>query len=119
MNKAFENFTWLNEPSSETPLNAQNLMKINNGLNEVDNRVINLDKDKFDKNDARKLIKKIEFDPSAGVFTITYFDNSKDTFNTIPGSLVAQKRELTQAEYDALSTDEKNNNTIYFIKDAN
>ena len=42
MNKAFENFTWENSPSKTTPINASNLMKINNGLNEVDDRVVEL-----------------------------------------------------------------------------
>lgn len=42
MNKAFPNFQWENSPSTNTPLNQTNLNKINNGLNEVDNRVIAL-----------------------------------------------------------------------------
>lgn len=40
MNKAFTNFEWKDEPDHSTPLSAENLNSINNGLDEVDDRVI-------------------------------------------------------------------------------
>jgi len=42
MNKAFDNFQWKNYPSTDTPINATNLNKINDGLDLVDDRVIAL-----------------------------------------------------------------------------
>lgn len=40
MDKAFDNFQWKNFPSMDTPINATNLNKINDGLDLVDDRVI-------------------------------------------------------------------------------
>lgn len=42
MDKAFQNFEWKNFPSTDTPVNATNLNKINNGLDTVDDRVLEL-----------------------------------------------------------------------------
>lgn len=83
MQKAFDNFLWRNSPSAESPLNEQNLMKINNGLNTVDDRVIALDTTKLNKTDAQGLIKSLTFNPSNGVFTITYFNGAAATIDTL------------------------------------
>ncbi len=83
MQKAFDNFFWRNSPSVDSPLNEQNLMKINNGLNTVDDRVITLDTTKFDKTDAQGIIKSLTFNPSNGVFTITYFNGATATIDTM------------------------------------
>lgn len=83
MQKAFNSFPWRNYPSADSPLNDQNLMKINNGLNTVDDRVITLDTTKFDKTDAQGLIKSLTFNPSNGVFTITYFNGATATIDTL------------------------------------
>lgn len=40
MEKAFDNFTWKNLPSTETPINATNLNKLNNAIDTIDDRVI-------------------------------------------------------------------------------
>ncbi len=40
--KAYARITWVNEPSTDTPLNATNLNKIDVALNEIDNRVLQL-----------------------------------------------------------------------------
>lgn len=83
MQKAFNSFSWRNYPSTDSPLNEQNLMKINNGLNTVDDRVIALDTTKFDKTEAQGLIKSLTFNPSNGVFTITYFNGATATIDTM------------------------------------
>ncbi len=82
MQKAFDNFFWRNSPSVDSPLNEQNLMKINNGLNTVDDRVIALDTTKFNVSDAQTLIKGISFNYNTGVMTITYYNGSIATINT-------------------------------------
>ncbi len=83
MQKAFNSFPWRNYPSADSPLNEQNLMKINNGLNTVDDRVITLDATKFDKTDAQGLIKSLTFNRTNGVFTITYFNGATATIDTM------------------------------------
>lgn len=82
MNKAFNNFPWEDYPSTKSPMNDVNLMKINNGLDEVDNRVISLDTTKATKTEVAPLIKEIEFNESNGVFTITRKNGSKFTIDT-------------------------------------
>lgn len=52
MDKAFDNFEWKNYPSTDTPINASNLNKINNGLDTVDDRVIALNDDLDDMSDV-------------------------------------------------------------------
>lgn len=117
MNKAFKNFTWENSPSAKTPINETNLMKINNALDEVDRRVVEYDDTKFNTSEGRELFKDASFDSSNGVITFTRNNGTTKEVETLL-DFEAQKRELTQAEYDALSTEEKMNGTIYFITDA-
>lgn len=42
MNKVFDNFEWKNAPDQSTPINAQNLNKINNAVDTIDDRVVDL-----------------------------------------------------------------------------
>lgn len=72
MEKAFINFIWKNTPSIESPINATNLNSINNGLDIVDNRVIQLDADKADKAALLQSLKTVSYVPSTGVWTFTY-----------------------------------------------
>lgn len=82
MQKAFNSFPWRNYPSTDSPLNEQNLMKINNGLNTVDDRVIVLDTTKFDKTEAQGLIKNITFDLQTGILKKYYYNGSTEEINT-------------------------------------
>lgn len=82
MQKAFDSFPWRNYPSTDSPLNEQNLMKINNGLNIVDNRVIALDAIKFNTTDAQGLIKNITFDLQTGILKKYYYNGSTEEINT-------------------------------------
>lgn len=83
MNKAFNFFEWWNEPDERSPLNRSNLMKINHGLEEVDNRVISLDTTKLSKTEAQGLIKSLTFNPDNGVFTVTYYNGATATIDTL------------------------------------
>ncbi len=82
MNKAFDFFEWYNLPSLDSPINRDNLMKINRGLEEVDNRVITLDTTKFNKMEAQSLIKNIAFDLQTGILTKYYYNGSTEEINT-------------------------------------
>ena len=83
MNKAFDNFMWEDWPKTDTPLGKRLLNKVNAALNETENRVITLDTTKLDKSDAQMLIQSITFNRSNGVFTITYFNGTEATIDTM------------------------------------
>lgn len=86
MNKAYNRINggkgWKDYPSIESPVNANNLNKLDIGLDEVDNRVITLDTTKATKEEVSPLIKEISFNESNGVFTITRKNGSKFTIDT-------------------------------------
>lgn len=83
MQKAFWNFEWRNEPSDETPLDRDNLMRINNGVDEIDDRVIALDTEKFDKTEAQGLFKDVSFNRDNGVITFILYNGSVKTIDTL------------------------------------
>lgn len=83
MQKAFSNFQWQNEPSDESPLDRDNLMRINNGVDEIDDRVIALDTTKFDKTEAQGLFKDVSFNRSNGVITFILYNGSVKTIDTL------------------------------------
>lgn len=82
MNKAYNRINWENYPSDATPVNEQNLNRMDGSLDEIDNRVITLDTTKATKTEVAPLIKEIEFNESNGIFTITRKDGSKFTIDT-------------------------------------
>ena len=83
MQKAHVNQNWENFPSINTPINEQNLNKLDRSVDEIDDRVIALDTSKFNLSDAQALIKSLTFNRSNGVFTITYFNGSTATIDTM------------------------------------
>lgn len=83
MNKTYSRINWENYPSIQTPLNEQSLNKMDGSVDEIDNRVISLDTRKFDKSEAQNLIKSLTFNPDNGVFTITYYNGSTATIDTL------------------------------------
>lgn len=82
MNKAFNKFTWQNEPSVDTPLSAENLMKLNNALDTVDSRVVTMDTTKLDKVTANTMVKDISLDEATGIFTVTKLNGSTFQIDT-------------------------------------
>jgi len=97
MQKAHVNIDWENRPSDKTPLNEQNLNKMDRSIDTIDNRVIELDTTKFDKIDAQKLVKSITFSRDNGVFTVTYFDGTTATIDTMLEKLAVN------FDYDAVT----------------
>lgn len=83
MQKAHRNIGWENFPSINTPINEQNLNKMDNAIDTIDDRVIALDTSKFNLSDAQGLIKSLTFNRSNGVFTVTYFNGSTVTIDTM------------------------------------
>lgn len=82
MNKVFSLWLWENEPSVNTPLSAEFLNRLNNGLNEVDNRVVQFDSTKANQSDMLTAVADVTFDESTGVFTITKKNGSVKKYDT-------------------------------------
>lgn len=74
---------WENYPSDRTPVNECNLNKMDLALHLLDERVVWLNENKFDKTESFKLVKNIDLDEESGIFTVTYYDNSTKTIDTI------------------------------------
>ena len=83
MNKCYYRTVWENYPSDKSPVNAQNLNKIDVATDEMDNRIISLDAAKFDKSEAQLLVKYIEYDEDTGVFKITHYNGASYTIDTL------------------------------------
>lgn len=83
MQKAYNRTYWENKPSDKSPIDQRNLNNIESGVDTIDDRVIALDTTKFDKTEAQVLIKSLTFNPSNGVFTITYYNGATATIDTL------------------------------------
>ena len=83
MNKCYYRIVWENYPSDRTPLNEQNLNKIDVATDEMDNRIISLDSTKFDKTEAQMLVKYIEYDENTGIFKIIHYNGASYTIDTL------------------------------------
>ena len=82
MQKAYERIDWENYPSEETPVNEQNLNKMDVALDEVDNRVITLNTTKATKVEVSELFSNVAFDESTGIITFTRKNGSQITIDT-------------------------------------
>lgn len=82
MTKAHSPITWKNEPSIDTPLNAQNLNKMDNAIGIIDDRVILLDSTKANVTDISNLISSVSFDEDTGIFTFTRKNGASFTLDT-------------------------------------
>lgn len=69
MNKAFQLFLWENSPSVNTPLGQTFLNRVNVALNEVDERVVNMDATKANQADLLTALADVTFDEKTGVIT--------------------------------------------------
>lgn len=82
MQKAYDRIDWENEPSQNTPLNEQNLNRMSAAIDEVDNRVINLNTTKATKGEISELFSGVDFNESTGVITFTRKNGSQITIDT-------------------------------------
>ena len=81
MNKLYYPINWENYPSEATPINESNLNKIDSGLNNLDNRVIEQDAIKLSKTDASNDIVNWTMDEDTGVITVTRRNGEKIIFD--------------------------------------
>ena len=83
LSKTYSRINWENEPSVRSPLSEGNLNRMDYALNEVDNRVINLDTTKAEEDDMLLTFKEIKFDSNTGIFTFTRFNGTIVTIDTL------------------------------------
>lgn len=82
MTKAHSPISWVNEPSTDTPINASNLNQMDNTIGVLDDRIITLDSNKATKTEVSTLISSITFDEDTGIFTFTRKNGSTFTIDT-------------------------------------
>ena len=82
MTKAHSPITWINQPNTDTPLNASNLNKMDNAIGVIDDRVILLDSTKANVTDVSTLIASISFNEKTGIFTFTRKNGSAFAIDT-------------------------------------
>ena len=81
MHKIYSRINWENFPSENTALNEYNLNRMDLALDNLDNRVIEMDATKVNKEVANSLVQSWSMDESTGIITITHLDGSKDMFD--------------------------------------
>lgn len=81
MNKVYARINWENFPSENTALNESNLNRMDLGLENLDNRVIEMDATKVNKEVANNLVKTWSIDEKTGLITVEHLDGSKDIFD--------------------------------------
>lgn len=81
MNKVYARINWENYPSDSTPLNEENLNKMDHAVNELDNRIISQDASKANKAELNNLVKDWIIDETTGIITITKVNGSKALFD--------------------------------------
>lgn len=69
--KLFARINWNNRPSTATPLGASNLNKSDYALDEIDNRVIQLDTLKADMSVVNDMVADVTIDTETGIITVT------------------------------------------------
>lgn len=80
---------WKNEPSQETPINRTNLLKIENGIKEADNRIVQLDAKKAEQAIVNTLVKEITLDTDTGILTVTQQNGTVTTYDLAIEKVVA------------------------------
>jgi len=80
---------WKNEPSQETPINRTNLLKIENGIKEADNRIVQLDAKKAEQALVNTLVKEITLDTDTGILTVTQQNGTVTTYDLAIEKVVA------------------------------
>lgn len=72
---------WENEPSQKTPINRTNLLKMENGIKEADNRIVQIDANKADKSTINTLVKDVTVDTDTGILSVTLQNGTVKTYD--------------------------------------
>lgn len=82
MEKAYQKIIWENYPSEKSPINESNLNKMDNALDELDNRIIKQDTEKAGKTEIAALVSDVKFEESTGIITVIKKNGSKLMIDT-------------------------------------
>ena len=82
MNKAFTMFLWENDPSTNTPLSAENLNAVNAAVNTIDNRVVEMDTTKANQADMLTAFATVGYDQATGRITFTRKNGTTQVIDT-------------------------------------
>ena len=83
MQKAYSRIYWKNHPSTDSPINENNLNRMDGALDTIDNEVIALDAEKLGKVEAAGMVTGVSMNRTNGVITITYYDGSEHQIDTM------------------------------------
>lgn len=80
MQKVYPNrINWENEPSQNTPINENNLNKMDYALFTIDGRVCDLELTKANQSDLLLGVKNVDYNTSTGVFTFEWQNGTRKT----------------------------------------
>ena len=82
MNKLYSRIIWQNFPSENTALNESNLNRMDLGLDNLDNRVIEMNSTKVSVEQANQLVKEIRYDESTGKIEVEKMNGSIGVIDT-------------------------------------
>ena len=82
MNKLYSRIIWQNFPSENTALNESNLNRMDLGLDNLDNRVIEMNSTKVSVEQANLLVKEIRYDESTGKIEVEKMNGSIAVIDT-------------------------------------
>lgn len=84
MQKAFvkKNPPWVNYPDISTPIIADELNRVEDGIDTIDDRVVAFDTSKANTNDVAPCVDDITYVDSTGVFTISRLNGTSYTIDT-------------------------------------
>lgn len=107
MVKAHSAISWVNEPNTDTPINATHLNKMDNAIGVIDDRVITLDSTKATKTEVSTLVSEIQWDETNSI--ITFVKKNGSTFSV---DLALEKLAVN------LGYDEENEQLVLYLSDG-
>ena len=81
MQKVYTRIVWENFPSEKSPLNEKNLNRMDLAIDTLDNRVVEMDATKVNRDVANNLVKTWSIDEETGIITVEHLDGSRDIFD--------------------------------------
>lgn len=72
---------WQNWPSQKTAVNRTHLLKIENGIKEADNRIVQIDANKADQSIVNTMVKDVTLDTDTGILTVTLLNGTVKTYD--------------------------------------
>jgi len=79
---ATKNDYWRNKPLTTSPINQDNLNRMEVTMDVIDDRVVTFDTTKANQSDLLQTVKTITYAPLTGTFTFTHWNGSTTVINT-------------------------------------